>query len=142
MEQFELLKAAKEDEMAAGKKQIAEFDAEIAALGEKAAQEAKELEEVEEQLGWDKEFLANLKKKCAENEEEFEARMKSRLAEIAAVEDTIKFLNSDEAFAVFDKTVNTAFLQTASANRQLEQATRQKVTAVLQRAAEFGAPSP
>merc|ERR1719161_167818 len=130
MEQFELLKAAKEDEMAAGKKQIAEFDAEIAALGEKAAQEAKELEEVEEQLGWDKEFLANLKKKCEENEAEFDERMKSRLAEIAAVEDTIKFLNSDEAFAVFDKTVNSAFLQTASSRRG--------AVAVIERLVEHG----
>merc|ERR1719191_2425004 len=85
LEQFELLKAAKEEEMAAGKKQIADYDAEIAALGEKAALEAKELEEVEEQLGWDKEFLLNLRKKCDENEAEFDLRMKSRLAEIAAV---------------------------------------------------------
>merc|ERR1719191_2437440 len=71
-EQFELLKAAKEDEMAAGKKQIADYDAEVAALGEKAAQEAKQLEEVEQQLGWDKEFLADLRKKCAANEAEFD----------------------------------------------------------------------
>merc|ERR1719235_1641371 len=40
--------------------------------------------------------------------------MKGRLEEIAAVQDTIKFLNSDEAFEMFDKTVNTAFLQRAS----------------------------
>merc|ERR1719473_146627 len=84
----------------------------------------------------------NLREKCAQTDKEYEERMKSRLAEIAAVEDTIKYLNSDEAFANFDKTVNTAFLQTGLANHQAEQATRERVTKVLKRAAEFGATTP
>merc|ERR1719301_468051 len=117
--------------MASGKKQIAAYDADIAELGEEYAQEAKELEDTEEQLAMDKEFLAKLKKICADHDAEYERRMKGRLEEIAAVEDTIKYLNSDEAFNVFDKTVNTAFLQKGTAG-EAEQARRQRVVAVLQ----------
>jgi len=42
-----------------------------------------------------------LQKKCANADEEFDARMKSRLEEIAGVEDTIKILNDDAAFDNF-----------------------------------------
>merc|ERR1719388_612833 len=114
----------------------------LAETMEKHAAAAKELEDTLAQLALDREFLENLRKKCAQTDKEYEERMKSRLAEIAAVEDTIKYLNSDEAFANFDKTVNTAFLQTGLANHQAEQATRERVTAVLKRAAEFGATTP
>merc|ERR1719201_2993107 len=99
-EGYENMKAAKEDEMASLKKQIATYEEILAETMEKHAAAAKELEDTLEQLALDREFLENLRKKCAETD-----------AEIAAVEDTIKYLNSDEAFANFDKTVNTAFLQ-------------------------------
>jgi hypothetical protein len=123
---FEALKKAKEEEIAAGNKLVEEIDAQVAALREKNAQEMKELADTEEQLAMDQAFLADLKEKCAASDAEFESRMKSRLEEIAAVEDTIEILNSDEAFANFDKTTrgfvedkkfieqSSAFVQTAS----------------------------
>merc|ERR1719335_2045376 len=113
-EDFAALKAAAEEEMATQKKQQANMEAELAETTEKHAQAAQELEDTEEQLALDREFLANLKKKCEASDKEFAERTKSRMEEIAAVQDTIKFLNSDEAFEMFDKTVNTAFLQRAS----------------------------
>merc|ERR1719230_2158581 len=142
LEGYENMKAAKEDEMASLKKQIAMYEQLLAETMEKHAAAAKELEDTLAQLALDREFLKNLREKCAQTDAEYEARMKSRLAEIAAVEDTIKYLNSDEAFANFDKTVNTAFLQTGLANHQAEQAARERVTKVLKRAAEFGATTP
>merc|ERR1719230_609521 len=142
LEGYENMKAAKEDEMASLKKQIAMYEQVLAETMEKHAAAAQELEDTLEQLALDREFLKNLREKCAQTDKEYEERMKSRLAEIAAVEDTIKYLNSDEAFANFDKTVNTAFLQTGLANHQAEQAARERVTAVLKRAAEFGATTP
>merc|ERR1719163_1273316 len=132
---YKNMKAAKEDEMASLKKQIATYEQLLAETMEKHAAAAKELENTLEQLALDREFLENLRKKCAETDAEYERRMKGRLEEIAAVEDTIKYLNSDEAFANFDKTVNTAFLQTGTTD-QAEQAVRQRVEGVLQRAAE------
>jgi peptidoglycan hydrolase CwlO-like protein len=141
VEEFEALKKAKLDEIAAAKKMVAEIDQEDAALREKNAQELKELKDTEDQLAMDQAFLADLKKKCAEADEEFEARMKNRLAEIAAVEDTIGILNSDEAFANFEKTTKSmteskdfvedstvVFLQTES---EVMQARRQRVTDLL-----------
>jgi hypothetical protein len=69
------------------------------------------LADTEEQLAKDKTFLANLKKKCDENEKEYAKRTKAKLDELGGVSDTIGFLDSDEAHAMFDKTVNSMFLQ-------------------------------
>jgi len=126
------LKESKLAEIDTAKKAIVQFDQDLAQLGQTNAEALKELEDVEEQLGMDKEFLKNLQEKCANTDEEFEKRVKSRLEEIAAVEDTIEILNSDDAFASFDKTVNS-FLQVSS--QQQEKARRAQAAAVLQKAA-------
>ena len=80
----------------------------------------------------DKEFLAKLQEKCANTDTEFENRVKARLEEIEAVQDTIEILNSDESFADFDKTSNS-FLQVSSFSQ--EQVRRAKAAAVLEKAA-------
>eukprot|EP00928_Gymnodinium_smaydae_P070346 TRINITY_DN5419_c0_g1_i1.p1 TRINITY_DN5419_c0_g1~~TRINITY_DN5419_c0_g1_i1.p1 ORF type:complete len:689 (-),score=238.79 TRINITY_DN5419_c0_g1_i1:64-2130(-) len=133
-EDYAALKAAKEEEIAAGRKAIVQLDADLAEFGEKHAQAAKELEDTKDQLALDTEFLAKLKEKCSESKNEFDTRVKSRLEEIAAVEDTIGILNSDDSFDAFDKSVNTAFVQIASSNKQ-EQALRARAAAVLRKAA-------
>merc|ERR1719265_2181108 len=111
VEEFNSLKGAKEGEMAAGTKQIEQADADLAEFAEKHAQAEEQLADTEEQVAKDKEFLANLKKKCAAADKEYQERTKARLEEIQGVTDTIGFLNSDEAHAMFDNTVNTAFVQ-------------------------------
>jgi len=136
--EYEALKAAKEDEIAAGKKAVTQLDSDLADFSEKHAQEAKELEDTKAQLANDQTFLATLKEKCANSEADYEKRVKDRLTEIAAVEDTIKILNDDSAFEAFDKTSNSAdqtgsvvgFLQTS-----VEQSRRTRATSVLRRAA-------
>merc|ERR1719305_951420 len=65
VEEFQTLKAAKEDEIATGKKLIVDIDANIAETQEKFAEEAKQLEDTQAQLALDVEFLKNLKEKCA-----------------------------------------------------------------------------
>merc|ERR1719265_2010296 len=137
-EEFTALKAASEQEMATMKKQQDMAETELAATTEAHAQAAQELEDTEEQLALDREFLANLKKKCEATDKEFAERMKSRMEEIAAVQDTIKFLNSDEAYEMFDKTVNTAFTQktqkvqrTVLDSQSKEQMLRDRVGAAL-----------
>jgi len=132
VEEFKSLKESKLAEIDTAKKAIVQFDQDLARLGQTNAESLKELEDVEEQLGMDKEFLKNLQEKCANTDEEFEKRVKSRLEEIAAVEDTIEILNSDDAFAAFDKTSNS-FLQVSS--QQQEKARRAQAAAVLQKAA-------
>merc|ERR1719265_861591 len=111
VEEFNSLKGAKEGEMAAGTKQIEQADADLAEFAEKHAQAEEQLADTEEQVAKDKEFLANLKKKCAAADKEYQERTKARLEEIQGVTDTIGFLNSDEAHAMFGNTTNTAFVQ-------------------------------
>merc|ERR1719158_935338 len=131
--EFETLKAAKEDEMATGKKLIVSIDASIAKTQENYAAEAKQLEDTQDQLALDTEFLANLKEKCATLDADFDKRVKDRLTELDAVDDTIKILNSDESFEAFDKMVAPVFLQTEESTAQEH---RQQAVAVLRRAAQ------
>merc|ERR1719399_1914335 len=117
-EEYETLKAAKEDEIATGRKLIVSIDGSIAETQEKYAQEAKQLEDTQEQLALDVEFLKNLKEKCATMDADYEKRVKDRLTEIDAVDDTIKILNSDESFEAFDKMQAPVFLQTGASNKK------------------------
>merc|ERR1719409_1521266 len=128
--EYESLKAAKEDEIATGKKLIVSIDASIAETQENYAQEAKQLEDTQQQLALDTEFLANLKEKCATMDADYDKRVKDRLTEIDAVSDTIKILNSDESFEAFDKQEAPVFLQTDSS---VQRERRQKAVSALQR---------
>merc|ERR1719375_2132253 len=91
--EYESLKAAKEDEIETGRKLIVSIDQNIGEIQENYATEAKELQNTEEQLAMDEEFLKNLKEKCATMDADYDKRTKDRLTEIDAVTDTIKILN-------------------------------------------------
>jgi len=136
--EYESLKAAKEDEIATGRKLIVSIDQSIADIQKKYAEAAKELENTEAQLGMDTEFLKNLKEKCSETDADFDKRVKDRLEELEAVADTINILNSDESFEMFDKfqaPEPPTFLQTVSVTSQQEQ--RRQVVSVLQSGAKI-----
>eukprot|EP00747_Dinoflagellata_sp_TGD_P143869 gnl/TRDRNA2_/TRDRNA2_176440_c2_seq29.p1 gnl/TRDRNA2_/TRDRNA2_176440_c2~~gnl/TRDRNA2_/TRDRNA2_176440_c2_seq29.p1 ORF type:complete len:695 (+),score=225.63 gnl/TRDRNA2_/TRDRNA2_176440_c2_seq29:88-2172(+) len=145
VKEFEMLKAAKKDEISTAEKLSVKLDEDIALFTEKHAQAASELEDTEQQLANDTEFLAALEKQCATAEAEFQARTKARNEEISAVEDTIQYLNSDEAYAAFDKNVNTAstsnkysatdFLQISANSIAKEPERRKEASTLLQRAA-------
>merc|ERR1719451_233389 len=62
--EYEQLKAAKEDEIETGRKLIVSIDQQIGEIQEKYAQEAKQLENTQEQLAMDEEFLKNMTEKC------------------------------------------------------------------------------
>jgi len=123
---FEAMKAAKEEEIAAGKKLVVQLEEEFADFGEKNVQAKKQLADTNKQLALDTEFLGNLEKKCSESDAEFDTRIKNRMAEITAVDDTIKIVNDDKAFENFDKTVNGFFLQTSTGMVEAEQRDRQR----------------
>merc|ERR1719498_1820143 len=119
--------------MDTGKKLIVSIDEQVAEIQEKYAQEAKQLQNTEEQLAMDEEFLKNLKEKCATMDADFDKRTKDRLTEIDAVTDTIKILNSDESFEAFDKMQAPVLLQTDSTQKER----RQQAVSALQRAARL-----
>lgn len=68
--------------------------------------------------------------------DEFDKRVKDRMTEIAAVQHTIKILNSDKAFDSFDKTVGAVLLQTGATSREKEGKLLQLAGSVLRRAAD------
>jgi len=138
-EEYSALKSAKQDEITAGRKLVAELDQEIAELKEKHAQAFQELDDTQAQLALDQEFMGNLQAKCSSSEAEFDQRVKDRLEEIVAVEDTIKILNDDASFDSMDKAVNSEFVQLSSSSAMKERMQRAK-NVLLQAAAKTNAP--
>lgn len=69
---YESLKAAKEQEIAAGTELIDTKTGELATTDEKNAQSKENLEEAREVLAADKKFLANLKEQCQNMDQEYE----------------------------------------------------------------------
>jgi len=87
-----------------GRAQQSQQEEDDAAFREKNAQAYEEYNDTMDQLKIDETFMRNLKKKCSQSDAAFEKRMKERLVEIEAVEDTIAMLNSDDSFEAFGKT--------------------------------------
>merc|ERR1719263_301818 len=128
---FNDLKTAKTEEITAGTEQIDAKTEELAATDEKNSVSKKDLEDTTATLAEDTKFLADLKDKCANMDQEFEERSKTRALEMAAVSKALEYLSSDEAHALFTKTFNPSMLQRESTSR-----TREQVVKVLQRAAK------
>jgi hypothetical protein len=143
-EENETLTEATADELAAVKAELALVKAknkEIKALG--AAIESKtkragelavtitqkkaDLEDSSEALAEDKKNLAALEKSCKTKTAEWEERQKTRMEELAALSDTIGFLNSDDALELFKKTLpspEASLLQTGGGSIALAQRAR------------------
>merc|ERR1719316_1423526 len=111
---YESLKAAKEDEIAAGQEQIDTKTQELASTDEKLAQAKQDLEDTRANLSADEEFLMMLKEKCSMTDAEWEERQKTRQEEIEAVSKALSILSSDDAHNLFTKTFNPEFVQKAS----------------------------
>jgi chromosome segregation ATPase len=101
---YEELKAAKEEEIAAGKAQIETKTGELADTDEKNAQAKQDREDTENTLAADEEFLMKLKQKCALTDKEFEERTKTRQLEMEAVNKALQVLTSDEAMDTMSRT--------------------------------------
>jgi len=116
---YEDLKAAKEEEIAAGQAQVDTKSVELGATDEKNAQDKEDLEDTSASLASDQAFLADLKERCASMDSEYEERTKTRQLEIQAVSKALAFLSSDEAHDLFTRTFNFMQVQSsASTNRR------------------------
>jgi len=77
------------------------------------------LEDTRNCLEVDTAFLADLKERCANMDQEYEERTKTRQLEIQAVSKALAFLSSDEAHDLFTRTFNFVQVQaTASSHRR------------------------
>merc|ERR1740133_373246 len=118
---YEELKAAKEDEIAAGQAQIDTKTQELASTDEKNAQAKEDIEDTRKSLAADEEFLAMLKEECTITDSEWEQRQKTRQLEMEAVSKALAVLSSDDAHDLFTKTFNPSFLQTSDSRTQASQ---------------------
>merc|ERR1719159_2343053 len=108
---YEDLKAAKEEEIAAGQAQIDAKTQELASTDEKLAQAKEDIEDTKNNLSADEQFLMMLKEKCSMTDSEWEERQKTRQLEIEACSKALAVLSSDDAHDLFTKTFNPSLLQ-------------------------------
>lgn len=108
---FDDMKAAKDGELQSARDMIDSKSKQSAETVEKLAQAKADLEDTTKQLAADEKFLADLKERCGNMEEEFAARKKMRTEEIAAVSEALGILNSDEAHDQMNKSLK--FIQTS-----------------------------
>jgi DNA repair exonuclease SbcCD ATPase subunit len=110
---YEDLKAAKEEEIAAGQAQLDAKTQELADTDEKNAQAKEDIKDTRESLAADQEFLAMLKEKCQMTDQEWEERQKTRQLEMEACSKALAVLSGDDAHDLFSKTFNPALVQTS-----------------------------
>merc|ERR1711992_383329 len=105
---YEKLMAAKKKEVIALTKEIETKLTRIGELGVEIAEMKNDLGDTQEALIADKKFLANLEENCEKKKKEWEVIVKTRAEELAALADTIKVLNDDDALELFKKTLPSA----------------------------------
>merc|ERR550525_2342211 len=87
------LKAAKEEEIAAGQAQIDSKTQELADTDEKNANAKIDVEDTKKSLSADEQFLMMLKEKCQMTDKEWEERQKTRQLEMEAVSKALAVLS-------------------------------------------------
>merc|ERR1712019_137442 len=103
---YEDLKAAKEEEIAAGQAQIDTKTQELADTDEKLAQAKEDIEDTRNSLAADEQFLMMLKEKCQMTDKEWEERSKTKQLEMEAVSKALAVLSTDDAHDLFTRTFN------------------------------------
>merc|ERR1719272_2341027 len=104
--------AAYEGLIGAKKKEVDALTRMIESKLGRAGELAVKIQEMKNDLGdtssslvEDKKFLADLDKNCADKESLFSENVNLRTQELAALADTIKLLNEDDALELFKKTL-------------------------------------
>merc|ERR1719375_2292751 len=128
---YEDLKAAKTSEIAAGQSLSETKTQELATTDEKNALSKQDLEDTQNTLASDTEFLATVKANCQDLDAQFAERTKTRQLEIGAVNKALSYLTSDDAHDLFTRTFNMAFVQKSTGSKA-----RQALIKVLMTAAK------
>jgi DNA repair exonuclease SbcCD ATPase subunit len=91
------LRGSKESEIQAGEDLIVQTTDDLAVTNKKLADDKEDLADTSSDVEADKNFLANLKKTCANLDKEYAERSQTRHDELSALSETIDILTSDEA---------------------------------------------
>jgi len=111
---FDGLMAAKKKEVDSLTKMIEDKLQRVGDLGVEIQEMKNDLGDTADSLEDDKKFLADLDKNCAGKQKLYDENVKMRGQELAALADTIKVLNDDDALELFKKTLpgaSASFLQ-------------------------------
>merc|ERR1740138_1625865 len=111
---YEELMAAKTKEVNACTAAIEAKTTQIGELGIEIVELKEDLSDTEAAYMEDKKFLADLEKNCETKTKEWEVVVETRTTELAALADTIKLLNDDDALELFKKTLpspSASFMQ-------------------------------
>merc|ERR1719335_1285984 len=118
------LMAAKTKEVGACTASIEAKTVQIGEVGIQIVELKEDLSDTEAAYMEDKQFLADLEKNCATKTAEWEVVVATRTQELAALADTIKLLNDDDALELFKKTLPSAsasFMQVHKSDARLRQ---------------------
>merc|ERR1719399_636298 len=99
----EALKKGKNEEIDAGVSMIEDKTGTLADTDERAAAARVELDDTNEALAQDTEFLAKVKEQCEFHEKVYAQRKMDRVIEIKAVNTAISILSADDAKDMFTK---------------------------------------
>jgi len=117
---FNDLVAAKEKQINALTQEIEDKTALSGDDAVKLSEMKEDLEDTQESLAEDKQFLAELEKSCATKGDEWDLRCKTRTEELLALADTIKILNDDDALELFKKTLPApALIQIQESSKEM-----------------------
>jgi len=119
---FDALVAAKKKEVNALTKMIEEKLERSGNLAVEIQEMKNDLGDTAEGLEEDKKFLADMDKNCELKQKLYEENVKYRMQELAALADTIKVLNDDDALELFKKALPGAasFLQVEVSTSQMK----------------------
>merc|ERR1719277_2429033 len=102
---YDALMAAKAKEIATNTRSIETKTERLGQVSVDIVNLAEELDDTKKSLKADKKFLANLGSSCDTKKAEWEERSKTRAEELAALAETIRLLNDDDALELFKKTL-------------------------------------
>merc|ERR1719201_1924016 len=111
---YEALMAAKKKEVDALSAMIEQKLTRVGDLGVEIQEMKNDLGDTADGLADDAKFLEDLDKNCAIKQKLFDENVKYRTQELAALSDTIKMLNDDDALELFKKTLpgaSASFMQ-------------------------------
>merc|ERR1719387_2404669 len=130
---FNDMKAAKTEEIAAGKTTVDNKETELANADDQKAQSKEDLADTTAQMEADKVFLADVQARCAAMDKQFAERTKIRQEETTAVSEALAILQDDDAKDLMSR---STFLQVSASRRAARQrALAQARVAVALRAA-------
>merc|ERR1719198_2937385 len=111
---YDGLMSAKKKEVQSLTNMIEDKPQRVGDLGVEIQEMKNDLGDTADSLEDDKKFLADLDKNCAGKQKLYDENVKMRGQELAALADTIKILNDDDALELFNKTLpgaSASFLQ-------------------------------